>query len=113
MTCRQLAATFAVVAFVVGVSQPLRAHDVTYQGTVVTVEPARIQVKTAASKTQKEETLWFAVNKDTKIRRGEKTVTYAEAAIVKGERIVVIVDHDAETKMLATQIRLASKSASS
>jgi len=112
MTCRQLAAALAAVALVVGASQPLLAHDVTYQGTVVTVEPARIQVKTAASKTQKEETVWFAVSKDTKVRRGEKNVTYAEAAIVKGERIVVIVDHDAETKMLATQIRLAPKPAS-
>ena len=84
------------------------AHAVTYQGTVLAVEAARVQVKTIDATTKKEDAVWFAVNKDTKVRRGETIVTYADAKIVKGERIVITIDHDASTKMLATEIRLAS-----
>ena len=87
----------------------LRAHEMTYQGTVLTVESARIEVKTIDATSKKEQDLWFAVNRATKVKRGDKPVTYAGAALVKGERIAVIVDHDAETKMLATEIRLAAK----
>ena len=43
------------------------------------------------------------------MKRGDKAVALAAAAITKGERIVVIVDHDAETKMLAKEVRLAAK----
>ena len=81
----------------------------THQGTVLAVEPARVQVKTIDEKTKKEDQVWFAVNKDTKVKRGEKTVTYADAKIAVGERIVITVDMDAKTKMLATEIRLAEK----
>jgi hypothetical protein len=83
------------------------AHSVTYHGTVLAVEAARVQVKTVDDASRKEETLWFVVDKDTKIRRGDEVVTYAAARIVKGERIAVTIDHDAATKMLATEIRLA------
>jgi hypothetical protein len=78
-----------------------------YRGTVVEVQPAKIAVKTTEEKTRKTETVWLAVNKETKVKRGEVPVSYAEAHITKDERIVVIVNHDAETKMLATEIRLA------
>ena len=86
----------------------LTAHSVSYQGTVVAVEPAKVQVKTVDDKTKKEDSVWFVVNKDTKVKRGEATVKYAEASIAKGERIVVTIDHDAKVKMLATEIRLAA-----
>lgn len=83
------------------------AHEVTYLGTVVAVEAIRVRVKTSDPETKREQTVWFVINKDTKVKRGEKFVSYADAAIMKGERIAVIVDHDAKTKMLAVEIRLA------
>ena len=86
----------------------LVAHEMMYRGTVEEVQPAKIAVKTIDDKTKKTETMWFAVNKDTKVKRGEVPVPYGEAHFAKDERIVVIVNHDAETKMLATEIRLAA-----
>jgi len=91
------------------ISSPVLAHPMTHQGTVLTVEPARIEVKTVDEKTKKEEKVWFAVDKTTKVKRGDKIVPYADAKITAGERIVIIVDMDAKTKMLAEEIRLAAK----
>ncbi len=87
----------------------VRAHPMTYQGTVMVVESARVQVKTVDPMTKKEGPIWFVVTKDTKVMRGDKTVTFADAKIAKDERIVVIVDMDADTKNLAEEIRLAAK----
>jgi hypothetical protein len=95
-----------VVIAVVGMAT-LQAHEMMYRGTVVEVQAAKIAVKTTDDKTKKTETVWLAVNKDTKVKRGEVPVPYSEAHIAKDERIVVIVNHDAETKMLAIEIRLA------
>ena len=53
------------------------AHPMTYQGTVLTVEPSRLHVKTIDDKTKKEEQVWFVLDKDTKVRRGDRTVPYA------------------------------------
>jgi hypothetical protein len=91
------------------VSAVVRAHPMTYQGTVLAVQSAKLQVKTVDGITKKEAEVWFVVAKDTKVKRGDKTVSYADAKITAGERIVVIVDMDAETKMLAEEIRLAAK----
>ena len=86
----------------------LVAHEMMYRGTVIEVQPAKIAVRTTDDKTKKIETMWFAVDKDTKVKRGEVLVPYGDAHFAKDERIVVIVNHDAETKMLATEIRLAA-----
>lgn len=83
------------------------AHEVTYLGTVLAVEATRVQVRVVDEVTKKEETIWFVTDKDTKVKRGDKLVTYADAGVMKGERIAVIVDQDAKTKMLALEIRLA------
>ena len=96
-----------VVIAVVGVTT-LQAHEMIYRGTVVEVQATKIAVKTTDDKTKKTETVWLAVDKDTKVKRGDVPVPYAEAHIAKDERIVAIVNHDAETKMLATEIRLAA-----
>src|SRR4249919_3093795 len=101
----RLCVAFIVMA-AVGMAT-LQAHEMMYRGTVVEVQAAKIAVKTTDDKTKKTETVWLAVNKDTKVKRGDVPVPYAEAHIAKDERIVVIVNHDAETKMLATEIRLA------
>jgi len=99
----------AALLVAVAIASPALAHEVTYQGTVLEVQTGRIHVKTIDAKTRKEENVWFNVDKTTKVKRGDKTVPFAGAAITAGERIVVIVDHDAETKMLAKEVRLAAK----
>ena len=101
--------TTVVIAIVLLVPSAAQAHPMTHQGTVLAVEPARLQVKTIDEKTKKEDRLWFVVDKNTKVRRGDKPVSYADAKITVGERVVIIVDMDAETKMLATEIHLAAK----
>ncbi|HKW00014.1 MAG TPA: hypothetical protein VJN96_09315 [Vicinamibacterales bacterium] len=101
-------AVLAAMLLIVLAGSVVSAHPMTFQGTVVSVEPAKIQVRTVGEST-KEEDVWFVVNKDTKVKRGDATVKYADAQIVKGERIVITIDHDAKIKMLATDIRLAAK----
>jgi hypothetical protein len=95
-----------LTTFLTGVA--VSAHEITFQGTVLAVEAARVQVKTVDDTSKKEDTVWFGVNKDTKVKRGDTTVTYADAKIVKGERIAITIDHDAKIKMLATDIKLAA-----
>ena len=99
----------AVVILLVAVISPLRAHDVLYRGTVVAVQPEQVQVKTTDEKTKKEDTLSFKVTAKTRVKRGTATVPYASAAIAGGERIVVVVNHDAEAGHVATELRLAAK----
>lgn len=106
---RYVAIAAASLVFALVITTPVVAHEVTYQGTVLQVESGKIQVKTVDPKTKKEEDVWFNLDKTTKVKRGDKAVALAAAAITKGERIVVIVDHDAETKMLAKEVRLAAK----
>lgn len=105
---RYLRFRFAAAILIVFATASLAwAHPVTYLGTVVTFEATRVQVKTTDPDTKKDFIAWFLVNKDTKVKRGENVVTYADAQVMKGERIAVVVDHDAKTKMLAMEIRLA------
>jgi hypothetical protein len=104
MKLRHLIATaaLAVTVFAALVS----AHSITVQGTVVAIEATRIQVKTVDDK-KAEHTDWYAVDRDTLVKRGAKTVKFADAKITAGERVVVIVDEHGETKNLAEEIRLA------
>lgn len=97
----------AIVAVLAVSAVTLRAHTVTFRGTVLAVETTRVKVKTIADETKKEETIWCVVDQNTKIKRGDTLVTYADAKIIKGERIAVTIDHDAKVKNLATEIRLA------
>ena len=87
----------------------LGAHEMNYQGSVLAVQPTKVQVKMIDEKTKKESTASFVVDKNTKVKRGEKTVAYADAKFAVSERIVIIVNMDAKTKMLAVEIRLAAK----
>lgn len=103
----------AVLALVVPAGAVVFAHDVLYPGTVLTVEAERLQVKTVDPDTKEALTLWFAVTEDTRVKRGDRIVTYAEAKIAKDERIVVVVNHDAEARNVATELRLAAMAARS
>jgi hypothetical protein len=86
------------------------AQEVTYLGTVMAVESRRIHVQAIDEKTKQEQHLWFAIDKDTKVKRGDAIVDIAAAKIAVGERIAVIVDPAAKTKMLAMELRLAAPS---
>ena len=100
----------ALLVLSVVVSAALLAHEVTYMGSVLAVEATKVQVKTVDDKTKKEDTVWFLVDKNTKVKRGDSLVKFADAKIAKGERIAVTINHDAATKNLATEIRLAAAS---
>jgi hypothetical protein len=102
-----LRVAFGVILLLFAIASAPSAHPMTYLGTVLAVQPTRVQVRTVDETTKKEATVWFVMDKDTKIKRGEAIVSVADAKIMKGERIAIIVDMDAPTKMLAGEIRLA------
>ena len=85
------------------------AHDMLTEGTVLTVTPSKIEITSPNKATKKDETVAFTLDKNTKIKRGDKAVAYTDAKIEKGERIVVVVNTDAKTKMLATELRLQTR----
>ena len=96
----------AVVLLVSGIS--LLAHEETYKGTVVSVVAAKVQVKVIDDKTKKESTMDFVITAKTKVLRGEKLMSLADAKIQKDERIAVTVNHDVSMTD-ATVVRLAAK----
>jgi hypothetical protein len=100
----------ALLTLVVSARAVVFAHDVLYPGTVLSVEAERLHVKTVDPESKKDLNLWFAVTRDTRVKRGDRVVTYADAKIAKDERIVVVVNHDAEVKNVATELRLAATS---
>jgi hypothetical protein len=106
---KQFKAALAMLAAGLWAGAVLQAHDVTYRGTVVSVEASRLQVKTIDAKTKKDTLLWVNIAKQTKTRRGEKLVPYPEARIAIDERVVVVIAHDAEKNMIASEIRLAAR----
>lgn len=84
----------------------LLAHEVTYKGTVLAVNGARIQVQVIDEKTKKETAMPFELTSRTKIYRGDREVKLADARIQKDERIVVTVNHEVSATQ-ATVVRLA------
>jgi hypothetical protein len=102
-----LISAFAVAVVTLAATATLLAHDQLFPGTVMTVEAAKIQVNTIDAKTKKETPMWFEIADDTKVKRGDVVVTYAAAKITKGERIVVVVNHD-DGRTAATELRLAA-----
>ena len=87
-------------------------QEVAYLGTVLEVEASRVLVGVTDEKPEKENRLWFAIDRDTKVKRGDSILPFADARIMKGERLAVLVDPAAKTKMLAMEIRLAAAPAS-
>lgn len=107
---KKTVSTFIVLALILSAVTlaPLAAvaHDVLYPGTVLTIEAARIEVNTIDQETKKQTPMWFEIDADTKVKRGETLVPYAKAQIRKDERIVVVVNHD-DGGTAATELRLA------
>ena len=73
------------VALVVRVA----AHEVTVKGTVEAVDRARVQVKVVDAAGTDADTAWFAVTDNTTVKRGDKTVPFAEVKV--GESITIVV----------------------
>jgi hypothetical protein len=92
----------------VAIPSMAKAQEVTYLGTVLEVEASRVLVSVTDEKAQKEDRVWFAIDRDTKVKRGDNILALADANITKGERLAVLVDPAAKQKMLAMEIRLAA-----
>jgi hypothetical protein len=99
---------FAIAIAVCLLGTSVAAHQVTYKGTVVSTEKATVKVTVVDEKTKKPMQITFKLDKDTKILRGDKVMTLADAAIKKDERIAVTVDHDLDED-LALVVRLDVK----
>ena len=84
------------------------AHEVTHRGTVGAVELERVQVQTIDDAGDPADLVWFTVTGDTKLQRGDTIVTFADAAIDEGERIVVLVNTDFDPTE-ALELRLAQR----
>ena len=96
-----LTAAFLVVVLTISVL----AHE--FQGTVVSVTATALKVTVIDETSKKPATMTFELNRDTKIYRGTKAVTFAAAKILKGEKITVMIDHDGD-QSLATVLKLAA-----
>ena len=96
----------SVLVFVlVGFGTSASAQERTYLGTVVASEATRIQVRVVDESTKREELMWFAIGKDTRVKRGDTNLSLADAKIQNGERVAVVTS--ATAKGAAEEIRLA------
>jgi hypothetical protein len=84
------------------------AHQMTLKGTVAAIERTRIQVKTGEEK-KGDTPAWCLIDDKTKIFRGKAVVTFEAAKITADEKVVVLVDHEADNKMTAIEIHLAAQ----
>lgn len=92
-----------------GFTATLFAHPMTYKGTVVAVTQTTIQMRGVDDMSKKEATTTFKITAKTKVLRGDKAVTFADAKVKKDERIAVTTDMDA-TPDEAVVVRLAAAS---
>jgi hypothetical protein len=98
----------AVVATAVVAQSVVSAHEMIVQGTVAAVETSRIQIKTGKEKAGVAPE-WYPIDAKTKIKRGQKTMSFAEAKIELNERAVVIVDHPTKGPIVTKEIRMAAR----
>jgi hypothetical protein len=97
-------AGFAIVALVL--SATLLAHEVIVRGTVAAIEKTRVQIKTGEEKPD-QAPQWYPIDSETRIKRGEKIVTFDSARIKVNERAVIILDHPDRGPIRTKEIRLA------
>jgi len=99
------------------------AHEVTHQATVVALKTGRyaqpgggvrevqeLEVTVVDPKAKKPAatTTVFTISNQTRLLRAGKRVTLAEAAVQKGERVEVVVDHDKPAEA-AIEVRLFAR----
>jgi hypothetical protein len=104
----RLASLVAVFTLTVISIAAASRHEVTYKGTVVSTDEKKVVVTVVNEKTKKPESMTFKHDSDTKMLRGDRVVTYAQAQIVKNEKIAVTVDHDLD-EGFAIVIRVDAK----
>jgi len=119
MNSRSRAATVVVSATaLIGLAGVLSAHEVTYSGTIVAMETAKyaqpdgstlevqeLEVTYIDEKTKKPATKVFTINRDTRLHRGEESVSVADSEFKKGEKVEVVVNHDTPGD-IALEVRL-------
>jgi hypothetical protein len=102
-------ASFAIVFLLAVASMGAGSrHEVTYKGTVASTDVKQVVVTVVNEKTKKPESMTFKHDGETKFLRGDKVVTYAQARILKGEKIAVTINHD-DLPDFALVIRLDEK----
>lgn len=99
------ALVLSVIVVIFGVS--VIAHEMSYKGTVVSVDAKKLVTRVVDDTTKKESNMTFDITAATKIYRGKKIVTFEAARIAKEERVVVTINHD-EPGDKALEIRLAA-----
>ena len=97
-----------VITLILAVGLTVSAHEMTVMGTVVKVEPTRIQVKTGKEKAGTQPT-WYPIDAKTTIKRGVKTVSFTDAKIKIEERVVLLVDHPTKGPTKTKEIRLGTQ----
>jgi hypothetical protein len=98
----------ALVCLAILLAMPMAAHEMIVKGTVWAVEASRLQVRTG-EEARGSKPSWYPIDRTTRIRRGDKDVTRAEADIRVDERVVLIVDHPDQGPMKTKEIRLAAR----
>ncbi len=98
----------ATMAVIVAAQAAPGAHELTVKGTVAAIETSRIQIKTGKEKTGAAPE-WYPIHAKTRVRRGTKLMTFAEARIAVKERAVLIVDHPAKGPLVTKEIRVAPR----
>jgi hypothetical protein len=102
---REVIVAFALMAIL---TPNAFAHEITVKGTVAAVEARRLQVHSGEEK-KGQAPAWYSIDAKTKIMRDKTAVTFEQAKIKVGEKVVVIVDHESNTVMKALEIRLAAQ----
>jgi precorrin-4 methylase len=109
--------TLAAVALI-GFAAVSSAHEVTYSGTVVAMETAKyaqpdgssqdvqeLEVTYIDETTKKPVQKVFTINSDTRLLRGDESVNLADAALEKGAKVEVVINHDTPGD-IALEVRL-------
>jgi len=102
---RKSAFLSAAVAVLIA-SAAVFAHG--FQGTVVSATPTAITISVIDESTKKASPMTFDIGKQTKIQRGAKVVSFADAHIEKGEKVSIEIDHELDMH-LAMVIKLDVK----
>ena len=104
---RRVGVTVLATIALFGLAAAVSAHEVTYSGTVVAMETAKyaqpdgstsevqeLEVTYIDEATKKPAEKVFTINGETRLFRGDKSVSVGEAAFQKGEKVEVVINHD-------------------
>lgn len=89
-----MAVLAGAIALAAGVSAKTVPHEVTYLGTVTSVEGNALHVMVVDERTQSQSAMTFRLTADTKFYRGDELVAVADAHLTQGERCAVTINSD-------------------